>query len=167
MADFMRNSAIKSAIRRYASPFPDIDAFDALIQSVILNNPFGCVSYMNAGANHPPVEKIKETYAAKFVYLDGNDRQRGTSSESYDTLAGYRAGVVAVQSHTANISAHGGAVEHNAGADTFAVSLKCHDPNGEMYYVHFSRGQVTVTSYSDDAILTVIETWADGVPAMA
>jgi hypothetical protein len=36
-----------------------------------------------------------------------------------------------------------------------------------LYYVNFSRGQVTVTSYTDDAILTVIETWTDGVPAMA
>ena len=167
MADFMHNSAIKSAIRRFANPFPDVDAFDAIIESVILNNPFGCVSYMNAGRNHPPIEKIKETYTAKFVYLDGNGKQRGTTSESYDTLEGYKAGISAVQSHAANITAHGGAVARNEAADTFAVSLKCHDPNGEMYYVNFSRGQVTVTSYTDDAILTVIETWTDGVPAMA
>jgi hypothetical protein len=166
MVDFMRNSAIKSAIRRFASPFPDVDAFDAIVESVILNNPFGCVSYMYTGANHPPIEKIKETYTAKFVYLDSNNKQRGTTSESYDTLDGYKAGITAVQSHVANITAHGGAVTRSEDADTFAVSLKCHHPNGELYYLNFSRRQVTVTSYSDDAILTAIETWADGVPAM-
>ena len=45
--------------------------------------------------------------------------------------------------------------------DTFSATLKCHDASGEIYYVAFSREQVRVTSYSDDAILATIETWAD------
>ena len=56
---------------------------------------------------------------------------------------------------------------HNEGADNFSASLKCHDPNGELYQVNFSRQQVTISSYEDDAIRTRIETWADGVPALA
>jgi hypothetical protein len=67
MANFAPNSAIKSAIRKIAAPLADVDAFNTLVQSVITNNPFGCVSYMNSGANHPPVEKSKENYTAKFV----------------------------------------------------------------------------------------------------
>jgi len=47
------------------------------------------------------------------------------------------------------------------------VTLKCHDPNGELYNVTFSRDRVTVQSYSDDAILAKVETWADTVPALA
>jgi hypothetical protein len=36
-----------------------------------------------------------------------------------------------------------------------------------VYYVAFSRTQVTVSSYSDDAILARIETWADTKPVLA
>ncbi len=45
--------------------------------------------------------------------------------------------------------------------------LRCHDPSGELYYVTFTRDQVRVSSYSADAILAVIEAWADTVPALA
>ena len=117
ITDFTRNGAIKSAIRTFAHPIPDADAFDAIIQSILTNNPFGCISYMNAGANHPPVEITKETYTAKFVYLDDNSRRRGTTSESYDTLEGYKAGIAAVQSHGANITAHGGVLIRNEPAE--------------------------------------------------
>jgi hypothetical protein len=33
--------------------------------------------------------------------------------------------------------------------------------------VNFSRTQVTISSYEDDSIRTRIETWADGVTALA
>jgi hypothetical protein len=33
--------------------------------------------------------------------------------------------------------------------------------------VNFSRNQVTLTSYSDDAIRTQVDTWADTIPALA
>jgi len=35
-----------------------------------------------------------------------------------------------------------------------------------MFYVSFTRKAVRVTSYEDDAILSTIETWADGVTAL-
>ena len=54
MADFAPNSAIKSAGRRLRYRSRTWDAFNTLVQSVITNNPFGCVSYMNSGANHRP-----------------------------------------------------------------------------------------------------------------
>jgi hypothetical protein len=44
MVDFVQNSTIKSAVRNLANPITYVAAFDAIIQSVILNNPFGCVS---------------------------------------------------------------------------------------------------------------------------
>jgi hypothetical protein len=37
------------------------------------------------------------------------------------------------------------------------ADARCHDANGEVYYVTFSREQVRITSYSDD----------DTVPALA
>jgi hypothetical protein len=33
--------------------------------------------------------------------------------------------------------------------------------------VNFNRDRVTLTSYSDEAIRTAVETWADTVPALA
>lgn len=39
--------------------------------------------------------------------------------------------------------------------------LKCHDASGEIYYVTFSRTKVRVSSYSDDAIRSTVDAWAD------
>jgi hypothetical protein len=167
MADFTPKSAVKSSVRTLAAPFEDVDAFNALIQSVILNNPFGCVSYMSAGASHPPVEKSRETYTAKFVYQDNEGKVIGNGSESYATVAGYKAGVAAVLANTANITAHGGVPAHNIESDRFSATLKCHVANGEIFILTFSRQQVSLSSYEDDSIQTMVETWADGVPALA
>ena len=167
MADFTQNTTVKSAVRNLASPITDVAAFNAMIQSVILNNPFGCVSYMNSGVNHPPVEKTRETYTAKFVYQDAEAKRVGAGSEMYDSVAGFNAGISSVLSNSANVTAHRGSVVRDEEADMYAVTLKCHDPNGEMYNVSLSRNRVTISSYSDDAIRIRVETWADGVPALA
>ena len=166
MADFTQNSNVKSAVRNLANPIADVAAFDAIIQSVILNNPFGCVSYMSSGVNHPPVEKSRESYTAKFVYQDTEAKKVGSGSETYDSITGLNAGIPAVLANATNIAAHNGTILHDPENDTFSATLKCHDPNGELYFVTFSRKRVTLSSFSDDAIRTVIETWADGVPAL-
>ena len=167
MADYVQKTNVKSAVRKLAEPIADIAAFNTLVQQVITNNPFGCVSYMSGGTNHPPVEKSKEMYTAKFVYQDSNAKSIGSNSESYNSMAGYTAGIAAVLANTANNTAHGGTPVHDADNDTFSATLKCHDPNGELYFVNLSRKQVTISSYEDDAIRTVIETWSDGVSALA
>lgn len=167
MADFVQQSVVKSAVRVLANPIPDVAALDALVQSVIQNNPFGCVSYMSAGVNHPPVEKTRETYTAKFVYEDANAKRVGAGSDTYNTIAGFTAGIAAVTANAANTAAHAGSVLHDAENDAFSVTLRCHAANGELYFVSISRGQIAITSYEDDSIRTVIETWADGVPALA
>ena len=167
MADFAPKSAVKSSVRRLAAPFEDVDTLNALVQSVILNNPFGCVSYMTAGANHPPVEKSRENYTARFIYQDNEAKIIGRTSESYNTVAGYNAGVAAVLANTANSTAHGGVPAHDSGSDTFSVTIRCHAINGEIFLLTFARDQVSLSSYEDDSIQTVVETWADGVPALA
>jgi len=167
MADFVQNTNVKSAVRKLAAPIANVDAFNTIVQNVIANNPFGCVSYMNAGVNHPPVEKAKESYTARFVYQDNDAKSVGNGSESYNTMAGYNAGIAAVLANTANNAAHAGTPVHDSPSDSFSATLRCHDPNGELYQVNFSRQQVTISSYEDDAIRTKIETWADGVTALA
>ena len=167
MADFTQTTNVKSAVRKLADPITDVTAFNAIVQSVILNNPFGCVSYMSSGVNHPPVEKSRESYTAKLVYEDTGANKVGSGSESYNTIAGFNAGIAAVLANTANSTAHGGTAIHDPDGDSYSATLKCHDPNGELYFVTLSRQQVSISSYEDDSIRTVIETWADGVTALA
>jgi len=167
MADFTENSNVKSAVRKIADPITTVDAFNTIVQSVITTNPFGSVSYMNAGVNHPPVEKTRESYTARFVYEDNDAKRVGSGTETYNTLAGFTSGISAVMANTANNTAHGGTIIHDPESDTFAATVRCHDPNGELNFVNFSRTQVSITSYSDDSIRTVVETWADGVTALA
>jgi hypothetical protein len=166
MADFTPKSAVKSAVRIFAVPFGDVDAFNAVVQSVILNNPFGCAARIVSGVNHPPIEKTKESYTARFVYQDTEAKKVGSGSESYASVAGYKAGIAAVLANTANNTAHGGVPAHDSETDTFSATLKCYAANGETFMVMFGRERVSVSSYEDDAILTVVETWADGVPAL-
>jgi hypothetical protein len=166
MADFTQNTNVKSAVRKLAEPIADISAFNAIVQSVILNNPFGCVSYMSSGASHPPVEKIREAYTAKIVYQDEDAKIAGRAADTYNSIAGFNAGIAAILANTANTTAHGGTPAHNADGDSYSATLRCHDPNGELFYVNFSRQQVTISSYEDDGIRTRIETWSDSVPAL-
>ena len=167
MADFTPKSAVKSAARKFAVPLGDVDAFNAIVQAVILNNPFGCAARIVSGVNHPPIEKTKETYTARFVYQDNEAKKIGIGSESYSSIAGYKAGIAAVLANAANITAHDGIPAHETETDTFSATLKCYALNGETFMVTVGREQVSVSSYEDDAILTVVEAWADGVPALA
>ena len=65
-----------------------------------------CIVY-ESGTNHPPVEKTRETYTAKFVYQDADAKRIGTSAESYNTIAGYNTGISAVLANTANAASQG------------------------------------------------------------
>jgi hypothetical protein len=167
MADFVQSANVKSAIRKLAEPIADEATFSALVESVITSNPFGCVAYMTAGQSLPPVEKTKEAYTAKVAYEDSDAKTVGTGSHKFDTLAGFNAGVAALLAAAAVTTAHGGTVFRDNGKETFSATLRCHDPNGELYTVNFSRDQLTLTSYEDDGIRTKVEAWADSVPALA
>jgi hypothetical protein len=167
MADFVQNSETKSAIRELADPIADVAAFNTIVQSVITTNPFACVSYMTAGVTHDPVEKTKEGYTVKIIYQDSDAKVVGNLSDKFNTIAGFNAGATAILANTALSTAHGGTPVRDTENETFSATLKCHDVNGELYMVNFSRGRVTLTSYSDEAIRTRVETWADSVAALA
>jgi len=167
MGDFIQNSQTKNAVRILVNPIADITAFNQIVQSVIADNPFGCVAYMTAGTSFPPVEKTRESYTVKIVYEDSNVKNIGNDSAKYNTVAGFNAGATALLASSANIAAHGGTAVRDSEHETYTATLRCHDANGELYFINFSRTQVTLTSYSDDAIRTTVETWADTVPALA
>ena len=53
-------------------------------------------------------------------------------------------------------AAMGGDASDDFERDTYSVTLRCHDPTGELYNVTFTWDEVRVSSYSADAILAVI-----------
>jgi len=167
MGDFVQSNDVKSAVRALANPITDVTAFNAVVQSVITANPFGCVAYSSGSTNHLPVEKTKENYVAKFVYSDADANKRGSGSHSFDSVAGYNAGIPALEAVAALNTAHNGTPAHDSAKDTFSVTLKCRDPNGETYNLVLTRSSVRLDSYSDDAIRAKVETWADSVAALA
>jgi hypothetical protein len=64
----------------------------------------------------------------------------------------------------ANIAAHRGKVKHLKDADLFSVTMKCHDPNNELYFLSIARDRLTLFKYTDDAIPKRVETWTGGLP---
>lgn len=167
MADFVQKTTVKTAVRQLANPIADVTAFNTIVQSVITDNPFACTIYESAGVNHQPVEKTKENYVAKIVYQDTEAKTVGNESGKFNTIAGFTAGATALLADTALTAAHGGTPVRDTANETYSSTLKCHDANGELYFVTFGRNSVSITSYSDDAIRTRVETWADTVAALA
>jgi hypothetical protein len=167
MADFNQKTVVKTAVRELATPIADVSAFNTIVQAVITDNPFACVSYTEAGVTHQPVEKTKETYVAKVVYQDTDGKTVGNESGKYTTIAGFNAGAAAILADTALSTAHAGTAVRDPDNETYSATLKCRDPNGEIYMITFTRDHVNLTSYSDDGIRTKVETWADTVAALA
>ena len=167
MADFVQSNVTKSAVRTLASPIEDVTTFNSIVQSVITDNPFACVSYMTAGVTHDPVEKTKESYTVKLVYQDAEAKTVGTLSDKYSTIAGFNAGATALLASVPVATAHGGTAVRDTDNETYSATIRCHDPNGELFNITFSRTRLSLTSYSDEAIRTKVETWADTVAALA
>ena len=167
MADFIQKTNVKSSVRKLANPIADVAAFNTIVQSVITDNPFACTAYESAGVNHQPVEKTRESYTAKVLYQDTDAKIVGNDSAKFNSIAGFNAGATALISTAALTAAHTGTPLRDSAKDTYSATLKCHDANGEIYLVTFGRQSVSLTSYSDDAIRTRLETWADTVAALA
>ena len=75
--------------------------------------------------------------------------------------------VTAAPAATAINTTIGATAVHVADDDTFSVTVRCHDANGELYYVAITRSAVKVSAYEVDAILAAVEDWSDAVPALA
>lgn len=167
MGDFIQNSAVKTATRTLATPIPDIETFNSIVASVIASNPFGCISYISAGVTHAPVEKTKETYTVRIIYQDNEAKVVGNNRDQFSTVAGFTSGAAALLADTALSAAHGGVPARDFENETFATTLRCHDPSGEIYSLSLSRTRLSLTSFEDDAIQSKVETWADTVPELA
>jgi hypothetical protein len=167
MADFITGTTTKSAVRKFAEPLADVTAFETIVQGVITNNPFQCVTYNAGGVEHQPVERTRQAYTARVAYEDANAKEVALVIIRAGDVGGFTSVANHVIADTAVATSLGGTASRDFAHETFSATLKCHDANGEIYYLTFSRSQVALSSYTDDAILSRIETWADTIPALA
>ena len=167
MADFTTSTTTKSAIRKLAVPLADVTAFDTIVQGVITNNPFQCVPYNASGVNHNPVERSRQSYTARIIYQDSDAKTIAAISAREPTIASFTSVANHIAADTTIATAIGGTAFRDFGHETYLCSLRCRDANGELYFVNFTRDQVTLTSYSDEAIRSRVETWADTVAALS
>ena len=167
MADFVQQSVTKSATRTLTNPIADADTFETLVNAVVSGNPFTCTAYTVSGVAMDPVAITKRSYGARLVWEDTDAKNVGNTTEKYSTKAGFNAGIAIIMASAPLATAHTGTAIHDPDNDTFSATLRCHDANGELYYVNFSRDRISVTSYSADAILTKVETWADTIAGLA
>ncbi|MEN6342180.1 MAG: hypothetical protein ABFC89_06420 [Methanospirillum sp.] len=167
MANFTPKSVVKSAVRTLTTPIATLAAFSEVVDDILTNNPLGCTAYESGGQSMPAVEKTREAYTARFIYEDNEAVTIATTAVKCPTVAAYTGVVTAVPAATAINTAIGQTGVHVIDDDAFSATVKCHDANGELYNVSFSRTAVTVSGYEADAILTAIEAWADAVPALA
>ena len=167
MTDFQDGTTTKTAFRNLATPIEDAATFNAIVQAVIVSNPFGCVSYMSGGVTHAGVEKTREAYTAKIQYQDNEGNVVGYLTDRYASYAAYTAGAAALLAATPVTAAHGGIPARDFEKETFSATLKCHDANGEVYNVHISRDKIIISSYTAESIRDRIETWADTETALA
>ncbi len=120
---------------------------------------------MDKKKNHPPVEVVREMYTAKFVYHDATGRRNGSGSEVYDSVEGFGFGIAAVISNMANRAAHRGNVKHLPESDLYSALLRCHDREGEVYFLSIARDRITLSSYTDERICRKAGNWINGLAA--
>ena len=168
MADFVQKTVNKTAVRDLAVPIADVTSFNTLVQSVIDDNPFGCVGYTGSdGQTVDPIVLNREHYTAKVDFLDGEGKRVGTVSLNSPTIAAFNANAAEALANAALATAMGATdAVRNGPGETYYAQLKCHDASGDDYYVTFTRKTVRISSYQDDAIKATVETWADLVPAL-
>ncbi|WAI02555.1 hypothetical protein OU421_02720 [Methanogenium organophilum] len=167
MADFIQTTNTKSAVRDLSVPIADITTFDVLVQDIIDTNPFGCTSYEEQGVTIDPVVRSQERYTAKVIYENLEADTIGEVSVRSPTVTAFGTAASHVMADDDLATAIGGTQSRDTAKDTFSCKLKCHDPNGEVYYVTLSRSKVRISSYADDAIRATVETWADGKPELS
>jgi len=152
MPDFPPRPNTKKSSHRLKTPIPDIATFTAIVRSLMYTNPLGCTSYYSHLRAHPPIQKVREMYTAKFEYRNVKGKRVGTTIEMYDSVEGYETGIASVIANMANREAHRGKVKRLPDADLFSVMLMCHDPADELYYLNLARDRMTLSSYSNNAI---------------
>ena len=167
MTDFIETGSSKSAVRVLTNPIADIGAFSAIVNAVLTENPFECTDYTAQGVVTAGVVKNREYYTSKFLYEDDNAKTIGNITLKSPTVEAFTQSASRIAADTALAENIGGDAVRDYDNDAFYCQLKCHDANGEIYYVTFSRTKVRISSFESDAVLAKVENWADSIPALA
>ena len=167
MANFVQSGGVKTAVRELAAPIADVAAFADVVDDVLTTNPFSCTPYQVGTESHAAVEKARESYSGRIVYENGEAETVGQVSVKCPSVAAHTANVATVLANAVLATAMGGTAAHATDTDSFSAALRYHDANGEVYTLSLSRTKLTLSSYTDDAIRTAVEAWADAVPALA
>jgi len=102
MADFVQKTVNKTAVRDLTIPIADVTSFDNLIETIIDDNPFGCVGYTGSdGQPVDPVVRNREHYTAKVNFLDGEGKRVGNVSLQSPTIAAFEANTAEVMGNAA------------------------------------------------------------------
>ena len=132
------------------------------------DNPLGATAYQTAGETINGVTTASEYYKATIEYVNPLGDTLGTividapTRDAYDDIIAEILATTAItQAYAADATA-----TRNTAKDSWNVRLKIHDPTGEIYYLNFTRKDLKISSYEADAILTKVDTWADGVAAL-
>ena len=167
MADFVEKSNTKTAVRMLAEPIADVNTLRGIVQTVLVTNPFGCTPYESGGVTQDPVAKSREAYTARILFQDDDGRTVGQVTARAPSVAGFNASISEIMASTELAAAMGGDPARDTRNERYLCALRCHGSGGEVYTVTFSRDQVRISSYSDDAIVGLVEAWADTVPELA
>lgn len=167
MADFVQTGASKTAVRELSSPIANVTAFNAIIEQVLADNPFGCEDYEENGVVIPGVVRGRESYTVRVNYEDNAGRRVGTVTARTPSVAAFSSCAADIMADTDLVAAMGGDPVRDAERESYTCQLRCHDPNGEDYLVTFGRNRIRISSYEDDAIRAKVEAWADTVPALS
>ncbi len=167
MADFVQKSVTKSAVRELASPIADAAALNTIINNLITNNPLGCTQYEVGGITMPGIAKTREAYTARIAYENSEAKIVGQVTVRAPTVSGFDTAKSNILANTALATAIGGDPVNLADRESYSVTVRCHDPSGEIYSLTFSRDAIRLSSYESDDILTLVEQWADTVSQLA
>ena len=167
MADFITSNTTKTAVRDLAAPIEDLTSFVTLVQTIIDTNPWGCTSYQVSGQTLPAVAKTREYYSGRIVYENAEAKTVGQISVKAPTAASFNTNLSTILANAALSTAMGGSPSHDSSEDKFSCTIRCHDANGELYIVALSRDKIRLSSFEADTIRTSLDTWADGIPALA
>ncbi|KAF5091721.1 hypothetical protein DSECCO2_01110 [anaerobic digester metagenome] len=167
MADFVSKSVVKSAERVLATPLAGKAVLNTIIGNILVDNPWGCTSYISGGDTLPAVAKSSEYYTGTVIYENNDGKQVGRISVRSPASGAFDTTIASILANSAIETAMGGTPSHDSSEDGFNITLKCHAENGELYNVSFKRDKVSISSYESDSILTTVETWADTVSELA
>jgi ABC-type uncharacterized transport system permease subunit len=168
MADFVQKADVKRSVRALTTPIADVATLNTLVQGVIDTNAFQCVDHVVAGVTHPAVSRGTQSFGIRVVYENPSTlKNMGIATARASTVAGYTAAAAAIVGNAALATAIGGTAIQDTEGEGYSISLNCHDANGEDYTVTFTRKTITVSSYEDNAIVGLVNTWANTKPALA